>query len=142
MKKIISHSEAETFSLGANLASQLKDGEILALYGDLGAGKTRFLQGLAKGLGVKGRVNSPTFNILKLYRVGSQKAIKTFCHIDAYRLDSGRDLETLGISEIFEDQGIVTAIEWAEKVEDILPPAVRRLYIKRLDEEKREIIIR
>jgi len=142
MKKIISHNEAETFSLGVDLASRLKGGEVLALYGDLGAGKTRFLQGLAKGLGVKGRVNSPTFNILKLYKVVGHKFIKTFCHIDAYRLESGRDLETLGINEIFQDPETVTAIEWAEKVENILPKTTSRLNIKRLNEERREIVIK
>ena len=140
MEKIITKTEKETFDQGLQLASVLRDGEVLALYGDLGAGKTKFLQGLAKGLGVKGSVNSPTFNILKLYRIKSNN-IQSFCHVDAYRLHSEKDLISLGIEEYFNDKKTVTAIEWAEKIKNIWPKNTIIIKISHLSEEKREIQI-
>lgn len=141
MESIITKSEKGTWEYGFKLADRLNGGEILALYGDLGAGKTKFLQGLAKGLGVKSRVNSPTFNILKLYKTTGNKEIKTFCHIDAYRLSSAKDLISLGTEEYFQDKATVTAIEWAEKIEKILPPKTVKINIEHLAEEKRKIVV-
>lgn len=141
MEKIITKKEKETRECGLKLAKKLKGGEILALTGDLGAGKTKFLQGLAKGLGVKSRVNSPTFNILKVYKTSGNQKIKTFCHVDAYRLNSGKDLTSLGVEEYFQDKRAVTAIEWAEKVKKILPPKTIKITIKHQREEERIIII-
>ncbi|MFA5131678.1 MAG: tRNA (adenosine(37)-N6)-threonylcarbamoyltransferase complex ATPase subunit type 1 TsaE [Patescibacteria group bacterium] len=142
MLKIVTNNEKETYDLGCKLASQLKGGEFLALCGDLGAGKTKFLQGLAYGLGVKGRVNSPTFNILKLYRTNSTQEIKRFCHIDTYRLHSEKDLLSLGINELIEDPATVIAVEWAEKIKKIWPKKTIVISIKHLAENKREISIR
>lgn len=141
MEKIITKKEKETREYGFKLAKKLKGGEILALTGDLGAGKTKFLQGLAKGLGVKGRVNSPTFNILKVYKTSGNQKVKTFCHIDAYRLNFGKDLASLGVEEYFQDKRAVTAIEWAEKIKKILPPKTIKITIKHQQEEERVIII-
>ena len=93
-----SRSPEESFSLGQKLAATLKGGEILAFFGDLGAGKTAFVQGLAVGLGVKKIVNSPTFTILKVYPVKKGK-IKQLCHIDAYRLSQGKELLDIGAGE-------------------------------------------
>lgn len=142
MEKITTKNEKETFAIGVNLAKKLKGGEVLALFGDLGAGKTKFLQGLAKGLGVKNKVNSPTFNILKIYKIKGDKTIKTFCHIDAYRLPSEKDLITLGVEEYFQDENTVTAIEWAEKIKKILPKKTIMVDIKHLSEEERAIKIK
>lgn len=142
MEKITTKNEKETFVFGADLAKKLKGGEVLALYGDLGAGKTKFLQGLAKGLGVKNKVNSPTFNILKIYKIKGHKTINTFCHIDAYRLSSEKDLIALGIEEYFQDKNTVTAIEWAEKIKKILPKKTIAIDIKHLSEEERIIKIK
>jgi tRNA threonylcarbamoyladenosine biosynthesis protein TsaE len=142
MKKVITKNEKETFAYGFNLANTLQGGEILALYGNLGAGKTKFLQGLAKGLGVKGQVNSPTFNILKLYKISGNKKIKSFCHIDAYRLSSEKDLITLGVEEYFQNKETVTAIEWAEKIKNIWPKKTIMVDIKHLSEKERIIKIK
>lgn len=142
MEKITTKNEKETFTLGVSLAKKLKGGEILALYGDLGAGKTKFLQGLAKGFGVKNKVNSPTFNILKIYKVKGHKTINTFCHIDAYRLSSEKDLIALGVEEYFQDKSTVTAIEWAERIKKILPKKTIAIDIKHLSEDERKITIR
>lgn len=139
MKKIISRSEKETAAFGEKLANKMKGGEIIAITGNLGAGKTKLVQGLAKGLGVSGRVNSPTFNILKIYRLRRPGRIKAFCHIDAYRLNSAKDLVALGVGELFGRPEVVTAIEWAEKVKRILPPRAIKINIDYFCENKRKI---
>ncbi len=137
MSKVITKNEEETFRLGKKMGRQCLGGEIFALYGNLGAGKTKFLQGLADGLGIKDKVNSPTFNILKIYN-SSGKA-KIFCHVDAYRLNSGQDLVSLGIEEFFSSPKTVTAIEWSEKVKDIIPVRAKNIYLKVVSENEREI---
>lgn len=147
MEKIITNNEKETSSLGQKLGKICRGGEVFVLSGNLGAGKTKLLQGLAWGLGVKDRVNSPTFNILKIYKIKKSKSllqrnIKVFCHIDAYRLQSEKDLISLGILEFFNQPEVVTAIEWAEKVKKIWPKKARVIKIKSLTEKKREIAIK
>ncbi|MEI6529328.1 MAG: tRNA (adenosine(37)-N6)-threonylcarbamoyltransferase complex ATPase subunit type 1 TsaE [Candidatus Falkowbacteria bacterium] len=142
MEKIVTKNEKETQALGYELGSQLKGGEVLALCGDLGAGKTKFLQGLAKGLGIKGRVNSPTFNILKLYKINGNKNVKSFCHIDAYRLHSEKDLISLGVEEFFKDNKTVTAIEWAGKVKKIWPKDIISIELVHVGENSREIRVK
>jgi tRNA threonylcarbamoyladenosine biosynthesis protein TsaE len=140
-KRIVTKSEAETFRLGQKLGRACRGGEVFALDGDLGAGKTKLLQGLANGLGVVGRVNSPTFNILKIYKIKAA-TVKFFCHIDAYRLKDAADLEALGAEEFLADPETVSAIEWAEKVKKILPRAVKIIKIKTLGKLVREISLR
>lgn len=147
MEKIITNNEKETIFLGQRLGKICRGGEVFVLSGNLGAGKTKFLQGLAKGLGVKEKVNSPTFNILKLYKIEKNKKalksrIKVFCHIDAYRLKSEKDLVSLGVSEFLNQPEVVTAIEWGEKVKKIWPKNARIIKIKSLSEKKREIRVK
>ena len=89
---------AQTKKLANDIAKKLKGGEVLALSGDLGAGKTTFTQYLAKALGVKGNVNSPTFVLMKIYET-KKKPIRHLVHLDVYRLNSGDDLITLGLDE-------------------------------------------
>lgn len=141
-KDIIVNNENETYKQGSSFALKLEKGENLALYGNLGAGKTKFLQGLANGLGVKETVNSPTFNILKIYRVCGHKKIKQFCHVDAYRLNSEKDLISLGIEEYLADPEIVVAIEWAEKIEKILPKDAWIIKLSFISENKRKLSIK
>jgi tRNA threonylcarbamoyladenosine biosynthesis protein TsaE len=146
MINTITKNSEETFELGLKFGQSLKGGEVLVLQGNLGAGKTCFLQGLAKGVGVKDKVNSPTFNILKVYQIPSFKKLKigpkTFCHIDAYRLRDEKDLISLGIEEFFSDLKNITAIEWAEKVKKIWPKKAIVINIKQLSENQREINIK
>lgn len=145
MVTVITKNEKETYNLGLALGHKCQGGEVFALCGDLGAGKTKLVQGLAFGLGIKVRVNSPTFNILKLYKINqsrrSSRMIKRFCHIDAYRLKSEADLETLGVEEFFSDYQTVVAIEWAEKVKKIWPRRAKIIEIKSLNENIRKITI-
>ncbi|MFA6994829.1 MAG: tRNA (adenosine(37)-N6)-threonylcarbamoyltransferase complex ATPase subunit type 1 TsaE [Patescibacteria group bacterium] len=139
MKIIITKNEKATFNFGLALGKKCRGGEVFALCGNLGAGKTKLLQGLAAGLRIKKQVNSPTFNILKIYK--SAGKVKYFCHIDAYRLRSGQDLIALGVEEFLNSQETVTAIEWAEKVEEIWPKEIRVVSIKQLSINNRAITI-
>jgi len=142
MKKLVSKNETETFNLGQNLGADCRGGEVFILNGDLGAGKTKLIQGLAQGLGIKAKVNSPTFNIMKVYKikgVAASKGVNTFCHIDAYRLRSAQDLVSLGIKEFFTDPQTVTAIEWGDKVKEIWPVGAKIINIVPLDQNRRSI---
>lgn len=107
-------SPEETASFAYALARKLSIGDVITLNGDLGAGKTTFTKGLAKGLGIKRNVNSPTFTIIKEYT-----GRLPLHHMDLYRLDHGE--EDLGLEEYFEGQG-VTVIEWADRIAERLPP--------------------
>jgi tRNA threonylcarbamoyladenosine biosynthesis protein TsaE len=137
--KITTTSPKETLAFAKNFARTLKGGEVIGLIGDLGAGKTAFTQGLAKGLGIKAKVNSPTFVIMKVYEVKRQKTkdkrpnrsasivksqlskVTKLVHIDAYRLNSGKDLEAIGALDYFGQPDTIVVIEWADRVKEILP---------------------
>lgn len=113
-----SHSEDETAALGRELAATLSAGDVLLLYGDLGAGKTAFVRGLAEGLGVdRAEVSSPTFTLIQEYRGGRLPLF----HVDLYRIEDPREFDELGLDEIAEDG--VLAIEWAEKLPARLKPS-------------------
>ena len=112
-----SHSVRETEQIAAGLARTLTGGEVVALYGDLGAGKTQFTRGLVIGLGGDGHdVSSPTFVLLNVYET---PRLKVF-HLDAYRVTGADDFDAIGFSELL-DQGGVVVIEWPTRVEDLLP---------------------
>ncbi len=114
---IICKSAEETKSFAASFAKRLKGGEVIGLNGDLGAGKTTFCQGLAAALGVTDTVNSPTFVIMKIYATGPVVLpIKTLVHIDAYRLNSIKDLEAIGALEYFGRDDAVVLVEWSDKL--------------------------
>jgi tRNA threonylcarbamoyladenosine biosynthesis protein TsaE len=109
----LTRSEDETAAVGRQLAEGLRAGAVVLLYGDLGAGKTAFVKGLAEGLGVaRDEVSSPTFTLVQEYRGGRV----TLFHVDLYRLDDPREIADLGLDEIAADG--VLAIEWAEKLND------------------------
>ncbi len=111
-----SHSAAETQSLGGLLAPMLVPGDVLVMSGDLGAGKTTFVQGLAKGLGIVERVTSPTFVLMKEYQGGRFPLM----HLDVYRLGKVQEVIDLGIDE-YLDPSYVVVVEWGDKVEPLLP---------------------
>src|SRR3989344_5015960 len=127
---ILTKNAAETEKFAINLAKSLKRGDILCLYGNLGSGKTTFVQGLARGLGIKIRIFSPTFIIVRSYEIttphfakasrGKQNSI-FFYHIDLFRIQTKQDLLGLGIDEILKDEKNIVSIEWAEKLFDLLP---------------------
>lgn len=119
----VTESAAETQAVGEALAACLQAGQVLALRGDLGAGKTTFVQGLARGLGVAGRVSSPTFVLVNEYAVGQRAYGLRLIHIDTYRLGAAThsEADAMGLEELLEDPDAIIAIEWAERVADLLP---------------------
>jgi len=146
-QKIIcaSKSPVQTKKTGFLLAQTILKGGpqgqalVLLLRGDLGAGKTTFMQGFAKGLGVKETINSPTFVILKKYPLNMAGGFKYFYHIDCYRLGGAADFEPLGIKEILRDAANIVAIEWPEVVGDWGGEEILRIDFETVNKEERYI---
>ena len=129
MMQITTHSADETQALGQKLASRLAPGDVIAYFGDLGAGKTAFTRGLAQGLGITDPVTSPTYTIANEYLSGR---IPLF-HFDMYRLSSSDELFDIGWED-YLSRGGVCAVEWSENVEDALQDAIRVTIEKDADE--------
>ena len=129
MMQITTHSADETQALGQKLASRLAPGDVIAYFGDLGAGKTAFTRGLAQGLGITDPVTSPTYTIVNEYLSGR---IPLF-HFDMYRLSSSEELFDIGWED-YLSRGGVCAVEWSENVEDALQDAIRVTIEKDADE--------
>lgn len=134
MASIISHSPQQTLELGRQLAASLRRGDVLALAGDLGAGKTQFTKGVAEGLGVESDVTSPTFTLVHEYHGGKLPLF----HIDLYRLEDEEEVLGIGIDDYLESDG-VTLIEWADKFEALMPSDVRWVRFNILEGDDREI---
>ena len=130
--KVVSRSAEETQALGERLGSRLGRGDVVACIGPLGAGKTCFLQGLARGLGVTADVTSPTFVLVNQYR-GRMPVY----HVDAYRTGSLTELVDVGLEEMLHGEG-VTIVEWADKLLPLLPPRVIVVTIGGLGDERYE----
>ena len=135
MKQYITNSPEETEKVGAALGAVLKPGTVLAYTGDLGAGKTAFTRGLARGLGATERVTSPTYTIVNEYLSGRLPLF----HFDMYRLESSDDLFDIGWEDYLE-RGGVCAVEWSENVEDALEAPIR-ICLEKLGDEMRRITI-
>lgn len=131
-----SSSEAETERIGENLARALPDGSVVALYGDLGAGKTAFVRGMARGLGIEARVSSPTFTIVNEYAGGGRELL----HFDMYRLGGAEELFDIGWDDYLA-RGAVCAVEWSENVEDAFDGSEVRVTLRKLSDTLREIEI-
>ncbi|MBU4198806.1 MAG: tRNA (adenosine(37)-N6)-threonylcarbamoyltransferase complex ATPase subunit type 1 TsaE [Verrucomicrobia bacterium] len=135
-RTVISKSPEETRALAASLLTELDRGVVLALHGELGSGKTCFVQGLALALGVRQAVTSPTFTLINEYA-----GRWPLYHIDLYRLRGAGDLASLGLDDYLESDGI-TVIEWAERAADLFPESTIHLYFETLpDPEARSIEI-
>ena len=130
MSEYISHSEHDTEDIGASFARTLKGGTVVAMYGDLGAGKTAFVRGMARGMGLDCRVSSPTFTIVNEY-LGERELI----HFDMYRLGSSDELFDIGWDDYLA-RGGVCAVEWSERVSDALPEDTIFVDIARTDEHE------
>ncbi|MGH7203977.1 MAG: tRNA (adenosine(37)-N6)-threonylcarbamoyltransferase complex ATPase subunit type 1 TsaE [Candidatus Levyibacteriota bacterium] len=162
MRNIVTNNFKETRKLGLQLAKQLKGGEVLALYGDLGAGKTTFMQGLAQGLGIAKNIISPTFIIMRTYQIfrhsGKLKAhpesvkenrswtsqddsLKNLYHLDLYRIETEAEAIDLGLLDLMNDPENIVAIEWPDKIENILPEDSIAIYFEYLSDDKRKIRI-
>ena len=127
LTEFISNSEKETENIGAAFAKDLKGGSVVAMYGDLGAGKTVFAQGFAEGLGVRSPVTSPTFTILQIYRGGR---IPLY-HFDVYRIEESEEMEAIGYEEFFFGDG-VCLVEWSDNIQELIPDEAVRVRINRV----------
>jgi len=163
--EIITQSALETQNLGEKMGRDLKNKvlpkagsylgldklgpRILCLYGELGSGKTTFIQGVAKGLGIKKRVISPTFMFIRQYEIRNTQYVSRFTshlshfyHVDLYRINKVKEARDLGLEEIFKDSQAVVAIEWAEKAKEILPKRRIDIYFDYISENQRKIRIK
>ena len=135
MAEFFSKNELETEALGEKLAKAIEGGAVIAMYGDLGAGKTAFVRGLARGMGLDARVSSPTFTIVNEY-LGARELI----HFDMYRLGSADELFDIGWED-YISRGAVCAVEWSENVEDAFYGDEIKLTIEKLSDNERKITI-
>lgn len=136
MIKLITHNENETKEIGHKLADLLENGSVILLTGDLGAGKTTLVRGVAEALDIEDKITSPTFNIMKLYLKGK----KVLVHIDAYRLaDNNPDI---GLDEFIGTEKGLTFIEWPMYVEELIPNEHISIDIRNIGDNNREIVIK
>lgn len=142
--KHVSNSTRDTQKIAAELAEKLvKKGVgplVIALTGELGAGKTVFVQAFAKALGVKGPVNSPTFVLIHPYDIQAGR-YKTLYHVDAYRIESKEQFDPLGLGEILEGNKNIVLIEWADRIGELIPENATRIHIEHTGGDTREIEI-
>ena len=130
---IITKSSEETLKLAENYAKTLSSGDVVLLNGEMGAGKTVFAKGVAKGLGIKAEITSPTYAYMNDYD-------GKLYHYDCYRLSCGEDAEALGLTDYFYGDGICL-IEWSENVKDVLPSRVKEVTIEKISENERKITL-
>jgi tRNA threonylcarbamoyladenosine biosynthesis protein TsaE len=133
--KFITKSEQETYKIGRLIGERLKEGDIIALNGDLGAGKTHFTKGVAEGLGVEDYITSPTFTIVNEY-----EGRLPLYHFDVYRIEDINEMYEIGFDEYLFGRG-VCVIEWANIVKELLPKNTISIYIRKIDDNSREIEI-
>lgn len=139
MKRFLSSSVNQTHQLARNLAQQLKPGSILALYGELGSGKTTFTQGLACALNITKPIKSPTFTLMRQYPLLENKGM--FYHLDLYRIQSAEDIKSLDFQELITEKTNIIAIEWPEKIESLLSPHAIKICFQTISTTTRQIIL-
>ncbi|HTR40541.1 MAG TPA: tRNA (adenosine(37)-N6)-threonylcarbamoyltransferase complex ATPase subunit type 1 TsaE [Pseudomonadales bacterium] len=137
MATLISHSPAETEALGEQFGRTARNGYVIALSGDLGAGKTQFVKGVARGLGISTRIHSPTFTLVVEYSGGRF----TLFHLDLYRLENHEQIRSAGVEDFLQPDG-VAVIEWAERLAGLQVPADnwKHVQIEILNETDRKIV--
>ena len=135
---IISHSLAQTRRLGARLGMRAEAGDIYCLEGELGSGKTSFVQGLGQGMGVSEPIVSPTFVLVKTYRTASGRP--PLYHLDFYRISGPQEALDFGLEEYLYGEGVV-AIEWPERICEVLPPECLWISFRHLDATKRGLVM-
>jgi tRNA threonylcarbamoyladenosine biosynthesis protein TsaE len=136
----VSTSYEETREIARKFAEGLEKGTTICLYGELAAGKTTFTQGLGQFFGIN-RIVSPTFIIMRQYPVTNHQVVKTFYHLDLYRLNSVEEIRAFDVDEIWSDPSNLLVIEWPEKFRDVLPKKRFDIYFKANGENERQIRI-
>ncbi len=136
VKKIISSAEKDTEAFACCLAQQLPLGTLVTLQGDLGAGKTVFARGFARGLGITEPVSSPTYTIVQEYNLPQGGRLY---HLDLYRISSAEAALAFGVDEFFDDANAVKLVEWPERAGGLIPDDAVRITITHLSENEREI---
>jgi len=142
---MITKNLEQTHSLAGDFLKSLKSNKmaiVILLYGDLGSGKTSFVQGIAKRLGLKDNIISPTFVIEKIYKLPKNQKFKQLIHIDAYRLDSYTEMLALGWNDILKNPDNLIFIEWPERIKEILPKGAKKIFFTFLDEQRRMVEIK
>lgn len=138
-KEITTKSAEETMEWGRKLAQEMRGGEVICLRGELGAGKTTFSQGFLRALGIKGALTSPTFVVMKQYKMKNKALnLSNVYHVDTYRVES-HDILDLGWEEIINDKKNIVLVEWPEKIKDIVPKEAVWISFEVMDENKRRI---
>lgn len=138
MRKILSNSEKETEKVGFELARSIAAGSVVTLNGDLGAGKTVFARGFARGLGIAEAVSSPTYTIAQEYQLPDGKRLY---HLDLYRISSPEAGLAFGVDEFFDDPNGYALVEWPEQIGDVIPDDAIKVTIKHIDSSTREITV-
>lgn len=142
---MITNSAKATQALGKKFVKKLKAGGMFGLVGELGSGKTQFVKGIAQGLGIKQKITSPTFVLMRVYPVMQQgksakhKTIKRLVHVDAYRLKQPHHLQAIGLEDYLVDPTALIVVEWADKVRSIMPRQAKIIDFKHKSLLKREI---
>lgn len=137
----ITNSALQTQEFANEFIVQYLKSNIVALIGDLGSGKTTFVQGLGQSLGIQESITSPTYLLLKQYTVKNHPKIKKLIHVDLYRINSWEEIAELDLEELWRDPTNLVVIEWGERIEKYLPENTQRVVFKHLSENKREIIV-
>jgi len=136
-KIIITKSDNQTQNLGFKFSKKITPPAAICLYGDLGSGKTTFTKGFAKGLGIKERIISPTFVIVREHE--AKKSL--FYHIDLYRIENEKELKKIGINDLFLEKKAIVLIEWAENLDNLLPKKRWDIKFEQIEKNKRRITI-
>ena len=139
--EFVCKSADATKALAKKISSKITGGQVLALTGQLGSGKTTFVQGLAEGFKIANHLNSPTFLILKEYPIKSLKKKISLCHIDAYRLGKIDDAVEAGITDSLGQKNKICVVEWAEKIKQVIPKNAIWINFEGVNENSRRIII-
>ena len=134
--ELITNSANDTIEFGKSVARAVEKGAVISLVGDLGAGKTTFTKGVARGRGIMDNVTSPTFTILNEY-AGEEKRLY---HFDFYRIEDPDELVELGFEDYFPSADGLTIVEWVEKAPSVLPKKFYQITFEKIDDDKRKIV--
>ncbi|MFA5932922.1 MAG: tRNA (adenosine(37)-N6)-threonylcarbamoyltransferase complex ATPase subunit type 1 TsaE [Microgenomates group bacterium] len=140
MKKYITNSAESTQKLASDLAQKFQNGAIITLTGPLGAGKTTFVQGFAKALGIKSKILSPTFVLMREYVIPNKVDARLY-HLDLYRLEGMQQINNLGLTDLFVNPKNIFLIEWADKITNLPKNKIIKIELEYLTEDSRQITL-